>query len=717
MQFEKERRYLPFWLSSIIAIIGFSIIIVMIFSSQKAISFFDLYTNNITLSDNLLLNVTETDEIFHNIINKHNTSLINKYWQKYNKTLQNAYLLKKSSRLTKYNVSIDSIVIELKNLKSTVNKKFLSLKTSNFKSPLGQVYNKKMIRLNFNLSNLQKRITADAERNYQIFKTINWIIIITLIIFIILFAFIINKHFRKAFDYNDKISKNNKDLEILIKELNDTKNKLMEERELFNLATRSGKVGVWIIDLKKEIIQIDNNLSAILGLDDNKQVYKLEDWLNFIHPDNREHVHKTIEDHLNGKSKELVIEYKMIRGDGKIIWILSRGQAIKNKKDEPLKILGINIDITQQKQYEQKIKESEKKFRNLLDYTYNWESWLNPEGDFEYISPSVEAITGYKPEEFQKDKNLFLKIIHPDNKEELKEHMKNLNSPVTGKLEFKIIKKNGDIRVIRHNCQPVFDEKGEFIGRRASNRNATDRWLAEQKLKEEIANKDKFFSIISHDLRSPFTALLGYSQMLDEEFDSLTQEEIKNSISSLRKTSKNVFQLLEGLLEWSRAQSDRIEFKQELVDLFEASKNVEILLKNVAAQKGINYLNQILKNTIVFADENMVNTILRNLVSNAIKFTNPGGIVNISSSEGQDKITVIVSDTGKGMTKNELDQLFKINVHFTTIGTNNEVGAGVGLILCKELIEKNGGEIWAESEPGKGSKFYFTLNKPLNKNT
>ena len=205
--------------------------------------------------------------------------------------------------------------------------------------------------------------------------------------------------------------------------------------------------------------------------------------------------------------------------------------------------------------------------------------------------------------------------------------------------------------------------------------------------------------------------------MLDEEFDSLTQEEIKNSISSLRKTSKNVFQLLEGLLEWSRAQSDRIEFKQELVDLFEASKNVEILLKNVAAQKGINYLNQILKNTIVFADENMVNTILRNLVSNAIKFTNPGGIVNISSSEGQDKITVIVSDTGKGMTKNELDQLFKINVHFTTIGTNNEVGAGVGLILCKELIEKNGGEIWAESEPGKGSKFYFTLNKPLNKNT
>ncbi len=717
MQLEKGKKYLPFWLSAIIIITGFTIIIVMVFSSQKAINFFDLYTNNITLSDNLFLNVTETDNILYQIVNKHDTSLINKYRQKYNNTLRNAYLLKKSFRSTKYNVSINSIITELKSLKPIVNKKISSLKTSNFKSSLEQVYNKKMIRLYLNLSNLQKRITTDAERNYQIFKTINWIIIITLIIFIILFALIIYKHFNKAFDYNNKISQNNKDLEILIKELNDTKNKLMEERELFNLATRSGKVGVWIIDLKKRTIQIDNNLMTILGFDNNKQVYKLKDWLDFIHSDNREQLYKTIEDHINGKSEELIIEHKMVRNDGKIIWILSRGQAIKDKNNKPFKILGIDIDITQQKQYEQKIKESEKKFRNLLDYTYNWESWLNPEGDFEYISPSVEAITGYKPEEFQKDKNLFLKIIHPDNKKELEDHIKNLNSPVTGKLEFKILKKNGDIRVIRHTCQPVFNEKEEFIGRRASNRNATDRWLAEQKLKEEIINKDKFFSIISHDLRSPFTALLGYSQMLDEEFDSLTQEEIKNSISSLRKTSKNVFQLLEGLLEWSRAQSDRIEFKQEVIDLFEISKNVEVLLKNVAVQKGINYLNQILKNTIVFADENMVNTILRNLVSNAIKFTNPGGIVNISSSEEHNKITVIVSDNGKGMTKNELDQLFKINVHFTTIGTNNEVGAGVGLILCKELIEKNGGEIWAESEPGKGSKFYFTLNKPLNKNT
>ncbi|MBI9060317.1 MAG: HAMP domain-containing histidine kinase [Labilibaculum sp.] len=180
-------------------------------------------------------------------------------------------------------------------------------------------------------------------------------------------------------------------------------------------------------------------------------------------------------------------------------------------------------------------------------------------------------------------------------------------------------------------------------------------------------------------------------------------------IQALRDTSVNVYELLEGLLDWARTQSNRMEYEFKNIDFYKSSSKIIDLLKTTASNKNIFLKNGIKENTLVFADEKAIETVLRNLITNAIKFTKPDGIIKVETEKRDSEIAISVSDSGIGMSDKDKNKLFKIEVHHTTVGTNNEAGTGVGLILCKELVEKHGGKIWVESELGVGSKFIFTL--------
>jgi len=234
---------------------------------------------------------------------------------------------------------------------------------------------------------------------------------------------------------------------------------------------------------------------------------------------------------------------------------------------------------------------------------------------------------------------------------------------------------------------------------------------SQQDLQEANATKDKFFSIIAHDLKNPFNAILGLSELLTEQYNSFDDEQKKEFICHIKDTCNNTFKLLQNLLEWSRMQTGKIEWKPDELDLYTSSFENITLFKAGAKNKEINLYSDIKKNTMVFADPNMVTMIMRNLVSNAVKFTKPGGEVRISSESHEDNEEITISDTGVGIKKEDIEKLFRIDVHHSTYGTAKEPGTGLGLILCKEFAEKNGGKIWVESEPGKGSRFKFTLPK------
>jgi signal transduction histidine kinase len=228
------------------------------------------------------------------------------------------------------------------------------------------------------------------------------------------------------------------------------------------------------------------------------------------------------------------------------------------------------------------------------------------------------------------------------------------------------------------------------------------------------ATKDKFFSIISHDLKGPLNSFTAFSGMLINHTDDLTKEEIQMLAKEIDKNLKNLFALLENLLEWSRSQTGNIEFTPTPFDLSDLLRQNQELLSAQAKNKNITLAFSGTGKGTVNAHKNSVNTVIRNLVSNAIKFTPEGGRITLELKEGND-VEVRVTDTGVGMSPETISKLFRIDTKYSTSGTANEKGTGLGLILCKDFIEKNGGSIGVFSEPGKGSTFYFRL--PVHTNT
>ena len=227
---------------------------------------------------------------------------------------------------------------------------------------------------------------------------------------------------------------------------------------------------------------------------------------------------------------------------------------------------------------------------------------------------------------------------------------------------------------------------------------------------EELNNtKDKFFSIISHDLKNPLNVLYATTDVLNKNLETFSPEKTSIYLQNMNKSSKNIISLLDNLLEWSQIQTGSLEWNPVSFDLFDIVSQNILILSEIANNKEIKLESEIKKNAFVFADKNMISTVIRNLLSNAIKFTPRNGRIRIYATENIDKITVSVSDTGIGIPENELKNLFKIDTKYKQPGTENEKGTGLGLILCKEFVEKNGGEISVQSQIDTGSVFTFTV--------
>ncbi|MFC1673903.1 ATP-binding protein [Pseudomonadota bacterium] len=237
--------------------------------------------------------------------------------------------------------------------------------------------------------------------------------------------------------------------------------------------------------------------------------------------------------------------------------------------------------------------------------------------------------------------------------------------------------------------------------------------LSEQ-LRYEVGVKNRFFSIISHDLKSPFTTLLGMTKMMAQMSEKFTKDKLVSYAGDVNEAGERVFELLQNLLEWSRLQMDGGKMEPEILALDEVIRESIDLLKPIALEKGVTLTNDVHKQ-VAHANLDMVRTVVRNLITNALKFTPPGGMVDVSSVKANGQVQVTVADNGVGIKANLIEGIFAIDQKVSTTGTAGEKGTGLGLPLCKDMLESNGGRIWVESTEGKGSKFHFTL--PTDANT
>ena len=230
-----------------------------------------------------------------------------------------------------------------------------------------------------------------------------------------------------------------------------------------------------------------------------------------------------------------------------------------------------------------------------------------------------------------------------------------------------------------------------------------------QELEKLNASKNKFFSIIAHDLKNPFHTVMGYSYLMNREYDRFSDSEKKKYAGDIYTSANSIFRLLQNLLDWSHTQTGGLKYDPIKIDVSDVYEDIHNLLKPIADQKQIDLIVEMSDDSCVYADPMMLETILRNLINNAIKFTDKKGWVKTSFKNKGEKLEVCIEDNGVGIPSEDLKNLFHIDSKVKRKGTSQEDGSGLGLMICEEFVKKNGGEIWVESQHGKGSCFYFTI--------
>jgi len=532
--------------------------------------------------------------------------------------------------------------------------------------------------------------------------------------------------------------------------------KLKESEYYLREAQEFARVGHWKKNLITNDVSRSKELFHIYNLDFNNKEITKEAFYNVIHPEDVEKIKKAYLDSLENKT-EYNFFFRLVFPDGTTKYVNEKGKTEYNNEGKPVLSMGIVQDITQIRKKELtqvalfKISDaanSDKSLKELYGSIHKIIGELMPADNF-YIALYNEEtqILSFpyhvdekdaKPEpgplrdgltEYVLTQKKSCIITEEIDKQLQMEGKVGISGEFTKiwvgiYLNFESAIK-GVLVIQDYNDENAFSPEDiellEFVSKQVVK--AIDKKYADEKLVESQkaliksnADKDKFFSIISHDLKSPFQGIMGMSDLLNESMGELTKEENIEFNGLLNGAIKDVYALIEQLLEWSRVQTGRMEYKPTELNLKSVFSKV-ISIANISAQKKkIRISCKTDDDLFVHADSMMLETILRNLIANSIKFTTDGGEILINGIISDGKALIKVQDSGIGMSEEVQRKLFKIEEHHTTLGTEGEKGTGLGLVLCRDLVEKNKGKIWVESELRIGSSFYFTLPIGVNAN-
>ena len=618
--------------------------------------------------------------------------------------------------------------------------------------------------------------------------------------------------------------------------------KIVQALHVKNVALDSSIQPIGVTDLAGNLNYVNPALVKQWGYDSEEEMLgknALDFW------NDSKTVHETINEiKSNGSSSG---EFIGKRKDNSRFPVAYKISTIIDDNNKYLGLVGSFEDLTEIKNTQKSLKESEEKFKSIANYSASWEAWFNLEGKLVWMNQNSLKLTGYTSEEYMNSDNFLEMCVDKSNLEIVSlEFAKALKGQTGENLEIKCNKKGGGKIWISVSWRPIFDSEGKSIGFRTSSQDITDKikarhdlekskrqydnlvanidvgvfiihskednsfsfdyvsprlaeiiheeadlmleypmlafksihpeemeeflrlnretqenksmfdwkgrlllndeikWIhiiskpeiqadgnvlwhglliditKDKKIEEEIASKntqllkvisekDKFFSIIAHDLRNPFSAFMGLTKIMVEDISVLSREEIHEFAEAMSISANNLNNLLENLLEWSRLQRGVTAFDPKAIFVKTRIEETVKTLMDQAAKKKINVSILVPENLTVHADINMFSAIVRNLLSNAIKFTNADGLIKIDATELNNYITISISDNGIGMKQDLINKLFKIDEHSNRPGTDGEPSTGLGLILCKDFIEKHKGTIWAESTENVGSTFYFSI--------
>jgi PAS domain S-box-containing protein len=361
----------------------------------------------------------------------------------------------------------------------------------------------------------------------------------------------------------------------------------------------------------------------------------------------------------------------------------------------------------------EELRESERNYRIVAENTYDWEFWISPEGRFLYTSPSCHPVTGYPPEAFLDDPELLSRLIHPEDRAIYEEHRGTVGEGcATEEAEFRIIRRDGAVRWIGHCCLPVRDSDGRYLGIRGSNRDITERKQAEEalhRMAEDLArsNQDleQFAYVASHDLQEPLRMVSGFLKLLRDRYAPQLNGEANEFISFSVDGATRMSQLINDLLAYSRVGMRGKE--PEPIEANSALAGAMASLRGSIEDAGAAITHDELP--AVNAEFTQLSQLFQNLIGNAIKFRKPDQPcqIHVGAQKEAGQWAFSVRDNGIGIDPKQHERVFVI---FQRLHTREEYpGTGIGLAICKKIVERHGGRIWVESEPGEGSTFRFTL--------
>ncbi len=509
-----------------------------------------------------------------------------------------------------------------------------------------------------------------------------------------------------------------------ITERKELENKLLIIEERLNDAQKLSQIGSFYYDAIEDKSWWSDQLFRIYGIEPQEKPLSRSEIAVYTHPEDKNVGDEFISKALN-TGKPVDVDYKIIAPDGTVRYhnAITRVKADENGK--LLEVSGTIQDVTDKKLTEKTIKESEQRFRSLLnDISSVSVQGYSKDGIVNYWNKASEILYGYSQEEAIGN-SIFDLIIPATIKSEIQSDINFLlESKETLQAKEIVLKRKNDESITVFSSKVIVQIPGKPIEIFCIDIDLTKQKKYQEsllqnelKLKKVLAEKDKFFAIIAHDLRTPFLGFLSLAQTLAEDYKELSLDELKHYGSSIMKSANQLYKLLENLLLWSKIQRNETEFFPDFCVLKSmVNQNIELLRQNIS-QKKLTVNNLIPDHIQLSADQQMLNTILRNLFSNAIKFTNEGGIIEIGVEKSKNidqqipynHCIIYVKDNGIGMSQNLINNLFRIDEKVTRPGTDGESSSGLGLVLCMEFVKLHNGRLWVKSEEGKGSTFYFTI--------